>query len=149
MQRGSEPDAVTDTGDCVVIRGGDVEAGVTGLAYFVGISHETAGARRLCLQLVRVPPGGRANAHAHRDHETAVYVLEGEVVTWYGERLAQHMVTRAGDFGFIPPGVPHVPVNYGDVEAVAVIARSDPNTQETVIARPDLDGLSHLDDPPV
>jgi uncharacterized RmlC-like cupin family protein len=138
-----------DPEDCVVIHSGDAAAGVTGLAYFVGISRETAGARRLCLQLVRVPPGVRARAHAHTDHETAVYVLEGEVVTWYGDGLEQHMVTRAGDFAFIPPGVPHLPINYGDVEAVAVIARTDPNAQETVVARPDLDALTHIDHPPL
>jgi uncharacterized RmlC-like cupin family protein len=134
--------------DCVVVPSGRVEAGETGLDYFVGISAETAGSQRLCLQLVRVPPGGRAKAHLHEAHETALYVLEGKVVTWYGDGLERHMVTGAGDFGYIPAGVPHLPVNYGDIEAIAVIARTDPGAQESVVALPELDTLAHLLEPP-
>lgn len=135
-------------GDCVVVRAGEAETGVTGLGYFVGISRETAGASGLCLQLVRVPPGGRAAAHVHASHETAIYVLEGEVVTWYGPGLERHATTGPGDFVYIPAGVPHLPVNYGAVEAVAVSARTDPSAQEDVVALPDLDGLDHLGNPP-
>jgi uncharacterized RmlC-like cupin family protein len=132
----------------VVVRAGESEAGATGLDYFVGISVQTAGARRLCLQLVEIPPGGRASAHLHREHESALYVLEGEVVTWYGEQLEQHAVTRAGDFLFVPAGVPHLPANYESVAARAVLARSDPNAQESVFALPELDALPHLARPP-
>lgn len=134
--------------DCVVVRTGAAEPGATGLGYFVGICSETAGSQRLCLQLVRVPAGGRASAHAHAGHETALYVLEGEVVTWYGERLERSVVTGPGDFAYIPPGVPHLPANYGASEAVAVIARTDPHAQESVLPLPDLDGLPHLLEPP-
>jgi uncharacterized RmlC-like cupin family protein len=134
--------------ECVVVRAGESQAGATGLDYFVGISAETAGARRLCLQLVAIPPGARASAHLHVEHESALYVLEGEVVTWYGERLERHAVTSAGDFLFVPAGVPHLPVNYGTVAARAVLARSDPHAQESVVAIPELDGLPHLARPP-
>jgi uncharacterized RmlC-like cupin family protein len=133
---------------CVVIRSGVAVVGATGLDYFVGVSSESAGARRLCLQLVRIPAGARSTAHLHEEHETAVYVLEGEVVTWYGDRLEEHAVSRGGDFVFIPAGLPHLPVNYGDVEAVAVIARTDPHAQESVVALPELDSLPHLVSPP-
>ena len=34
--------------------------------------------------------------------------------------------------------------NYGSVDAVAVIARTDPNVQESVVAAPELDTLEHL-----
>lgn len=134
--------------DCVVVRSGSTEPGPTGLGYFVGVCSETAGSERLCLQLVRVPPGGRAKAHSHEGHETAVYVLEGEVVTWYGERLERWVVTGCGDFAYIPPAVPHVAANYAAVEAVAVIARTDPHAQESVVALPALDELPHLRNPP-
>jgi uncharacterized RmlC-like cupin family protein len=37
---------------------------------------------------------------------------------------------RAGDFMYIPPGIPHLPVNPSAThEARAVIARTDPNEQ--------------------
>jgi uncharacterized RmlC-like cupin family protein len=138
----------TEPAGCVVVRSGDAEAGSTGLGYVVGISTENAGAQGLCLQIVRVPPGGRARAHVHADHETAVYVLAGEIVTWYGDGLGESAVTGPGDFLYIPAGMPHLPVNYGDVEAAAVIARTDPNAQEDVVLLPELDGLPHLLDPP-
>ena len=32
----------------------------------------------------------------------------------------------------IPPGIPHLPVNRGDLTAVAVVARTDPHEQESV-----------------
>jgi uncharacterized RmlC-like cupin family protein len=133
---------------CVAVRSGEAAPGATGLGYFVGISTENAGAEGLCLQIVRIPPGGRAKAHLHDDHETAAYVLEGEVVTWYGPRLESHVLTSAGDFAYIPAGVPHLPVNYGARDAVAVIARTDANAQESVVALPELDGLPHLLEPP-
>jgi uncharacterized RmlC-like cupin family protein len=28
--------------------------------------------------MVTIPPGTRANAHLHQNHETAIYVLSGE-----------------------------------------------------------------------
>jgi uncharacterized RmlC-like cupin family protein len=133
---------------CIVIRPGDAATGATGLDYFVGVSRETTGSTRLCLQLVRIPAGARSTAHLHADHDTAVYVLEGEVVTWYGDRLEEHAVSNAGDFVFIPAGLPHLPVNYGAGEAVAVIARTDPHAQESVVALPELDRLPHLDSRP-
>jgi uncharacterized RmlC-like cupin family protein len=48
---------------------------------------------------------------------------------------------RAGDMLYIPAGVPHLPANLGDEPAVAVIARTDPNEQESVVLRPDLEAL--------
>jgi uncharacterized RmlC-like cupin family protein len=140
---------MTPDADCVVVRAGARSSGATGLDYLAGITHESAGAAGLCLELVRVPPGARARAHYHERHETALYVLEGEVVTWYGSALERHVVTGPGDFAYIPPGVPHAPANYGGVEAVAVLARTDPHAQESVVPLPDLDDLVHLGAPPV
>jgi uncharacterized RmlC-like cupin family protein len=134
---------VTDR--CVVIRREPAAGGAaTGLDYVVGISEATAGARGLCLQLVTIPPGARANAHLHDEHESAAYVLSGEVVTWFGDGLAEHVVAREGDFVYIPSGVPHLPVNYGSTPATALVARTDPREQESVRALPELDGLPHL-----
>ena len=42
---------------------------------------------------------------------------------------------------YIPAGVPHLPGNPYDETCVAVIARTDPNEQESVVLRPDLDDL--------
>ena len=104
------------------------------LPYFVGISAATAGAKGLSMSLVIVPPGGAAEPHLHQGFETAIYVLKGRVETRYGPMLKQSVVNEAGDFIFIPPDIPHQPVNLSATEpAHAIIARNDPNEQENVI----------------
>jgi len=104
------------------------------LPNFVGISAETAGARALSMNLVIIPPGAAAEPHFHKGFESAVYVLEGRVETRYGPGLKESVITEAGDFLFIPPDVPHQPVNLSQTEpARAVVVRNDPNEQEHVI----------------
>ncbi len=128
---------------CTVIHPRETGGSKQGLTYFAGVSAESAGARGLCLHLVTIPPGGRARAHLHEGHETALYVLSGESEMWYGEGLREHLVARAGDFVFIPTGVPHLPANRSRTDpCVAVIARTDPNEQESVVLLPELDALA-------
>ena len=88
----------------------------------------------------RFPPGGRAKAHLHEEHETALYVLSGESGMWYGDQLQEYVVLKAGDFCHIPARVPHLPSNLSQTEpCVAVIARTDPNEQESVVLLPELE----------
>ena len=127
---------------CTLVRSGETYAGKQDLSYFSGISAESAGAQALCLHLVTIPPGGRARAHLHEHHESAVYVLTGAVEVWHGEGLREHMVAQPGDFIYIPAGVPHLPINLSQTEpCTAVIARTDPNEQESVVLLPELDAL--------
>ena len=94
------------------------------------------------MQIVTIPPGGRAKAHKHDGHETAIYILSGESGMWYGERLKEHLFARAGHFVYIPAGMPHLPYNLSTTEScVAVIARTDPNEQESGVLLPELDGI--------
>ena len=61
---------------------------------------------------------------------------------WWGERLEHHLVSRAGEFVYIPANVPHLPYNPSATETcVAVIARTDPNEQESVVLLPELDAI--------
>ena len=130
---------------CVLVQAGEPAEGRTRVTYAAGISAGTAGARGLCLQLASLAPGARAYAHRHDEHESAAYVIEGEMVMWFGEQLEHKLVARPGDFIYIPNGVPHLVINGSDSEpAVAVLARTDPNEQEDVTALPDLDALKHL-----
>lgn len=104
------------------------------LPYFVGISSATAGARSLAMNIVCIPPGAAAEPHVHRGYETAIYLLEGRVLTRYGPGLARSTINEAGDFLYIPAGVPHQPVNLSDTEpARAIVARTDANEQESVV----------------
>jgi uncharacterized RmlC-like cupin family protein len=124
---------------CRLIRPGNAYDGKQGLTYFEGIATQTVGSQGICMHLLTVPPGKRAKAHMHESHETAIYVLSGEVHTWFGDQLEQHAVTRAGDLFYIPAGVPHLPANLSSEPATAVIARTDPNEQESVVLLPHLD----------
>ena len=105
-----------------------------GLPNFVGVSAATTGARGLCMNMVIIPPGGKAEAHYHDGFETAIYLLQGRVETLYGEGLRQSVINEAGDFIFIPPNVPHQPANLSQTEpAIAIITRNDPKEQESVV----------------
>jgi uncharacterized RmlC-like cupin family protein len=128
-----------DQDTCRVVRGESSYKGRQGLTYFAGISAESVGSRGLCMHLLRMPPGARAKAHLHEAHETAIHVLSGQAGMWYGERLEHHLTVQPGDYLYIPAGVPHLPYNPGPDEAVAVLSRTDPNEQESVVLCPDLD----------
>ncbi len=103
------------------------------LPNFVGISEETAGASAISMNMVIIPPGGRADPHVHKGYESAIYVMEGEVETRYGVGLKKSVINKAGDFLFIPADVPHQPVNLSKTNrAVAIVSRNDANEQESV-----------------
>ncbi|MBC8074577.1 MAG: cupin domain-containing protein [Chloroflexales bacterium] len=126
---------------CQVVRPSARYDGKQGLTYDAGISAESVGAQHLCMHLLTIPPGARARAHLHQQHETAIYVLSGAAEMWYGAQLEQHCVIRAGELLFIPAGVPHLPFNPYNEPTTAVLARSDPNEQESVLLLPDLEPL--------
>jgi uncharacterized RmlC-like cupin family protein len=110
-----------------------------GLQYTVGVSAESVGAQAIHMQLLTIPPGGRAYAHKHATHETAIYAISGDSCVWHGPHLEHHSVVRPGDFFYTPADVPHLPYNPSATEAVlAVIPRTDPNEQESVGLLPEL-----------
>ena len=119
--------------DCVVIRAGKPFSGLQGLSYFEGVSAESAGAKALCMHLLEMPPGAEARPHLHEAHETAILVLDGRARMRYGEGLSQELEVASGDFLYIPPGMPHQPFNASDEPCRAVLARTDPNEQESVV----------------
>lgn len=127
--------------DCVKLRPGSAYEGKQGFSYFAGIAKETVGSSGLCMHVLRVPPGGRAKAHKHATHETAIYVISGHARMYWGDRLEHVMDTAPGDMIYIPADVPHLPFNDGSEEAVAVIARTDPHEQESVVLLPELEAL--------
>ena len=127
---------------CKVIRSQEVYKGKQDFTYRKGVTAENTGSRGLSLHLLNIPPGGRSKAHLHEDHESAVYVISGKSGMWYGDSLEQHASVNSGDFVYIPPGVPHLPYNASDTETcTAVIARTDPNEQESVRLLPELDQI--------
>jgi len=105
------------------------------LPNFVGVSEQTAGAKSISMNMVIIPPGAKAEPHMHKNFETAIYLLKGRVKTLYGPGLRESVINEAGDFVYIPAGVPHQPINLSDSEtAQAIVARNDANEQESVVA---------------
>jgi uncharacterized RmlC-like cupin family protein len=126
---------------CQKLRPSGTYDGKQGFSYFEGIARETTGAQAICMHLLTIPPGGRAKAHKHANHETAIYVLEGAARMYWGERLEHVMDTEPGDLVYIPADVPHLPFNPSSATVRAVVARTDPHEQESVILLPDLESL--------
>ena len=127
--------------DCRKIRPTGLYAGKQGFTYNEGVSAESSGAQAICMHLLTIPPGGRARAHKHTTHETAIFMIAGTTTMFWGDRLQHRMDTEAGDLIYIPADMPHLPVNLGTGPATAVIARTDPNEQESVTLLPELEGL--------
>ena len=120
---------------CKIVRRGRGEGfhGKQGLNYFSGISAESAGSQAICMHLLVMPPGAEAKPHYHEAHETAIYMLEGASEFRHGPNLENLDRVEAGDFIYIPAGVPHQPFNPTDKPARALIARTDPSEQESVV----------------
>jgi uncharacterized RmlC-like cupin family protein len=138
----SVPTSQSTPAACSLMRAGEQFTGKQGLQYAVGISAESVGSQAIHMQLLSIPPQGRAKAHKHATHETAIYVMSGEGHVWHGERLEHHSIVKPGDFFYIPADVPHLPYNPSETETVvAVIARTDPNEQESVVLLPELEGI--------
>lgn len=127
----------SSSADIVTVRPDEAESSKQGLPIFPGISGKTAGAVGISMLRVVIPPGGAAKAHIHKGYETAVYLLQGQVETRYGPGLSKSVINSAGDFIFIPADVPHQPRNLSTTEpAIAIVARTDPNEQESVVPYP-------------
>lgn len=118
---------------CKVIRGDSTFHGKQGLDYFSGVSAESATSEGICMHMVVIPPGAVAKAHYHANHETAIFQLEGSTSFHHGPNLEFTDVVHEGDYVYIPAGVPHQPFNPTDKVARAIIARTDPNEQESVV----------------
>jgi uncharacterized RmlC-like cupin family protein len=127
------------SGTCKVVQAGKSFIGKQGFSYAPAISAETVGANAIHMQLLTVPPGGRAKAHKHEKHETAIYGISGVAGMYYGERLEHHLTLKPGEFLYIPADMPHLPYNISKTEpTIAIIARTDPNEQESVVLLPEL-----------
>jgi uncharacterized RmlC-like cupin family protein len=74
--------------------------------------------------LVRTEPGVASGWHHHGDHDTSVYVVEGNVRVEYGPAGALSAAAGPGDFIHIPKHVVHREVNAGPTPSQEIITRS-------------------------
>ncbi|MBS1702579.1 MAG: cupin domain-containing protein [Armatimonadetes bacterium] len=118
---------------CRIVRKQESFHGKQGLDYFAGVSAESTGSEAICMHMLVMPPGASAKPHFHESHETAIYLLSGVTEFKHGPNLEFCDRVEAGEYVYIPAGVPHQPYNPGTEPAVAIIARTDPNEQESVV----------------
>jgi uncharacterized RmlC-like cupin family protein len=126
---------------CRLIRSGRAYQGRQGLTYLAGLTGETAGSRGLCMTMAVLPPGARAKTHLHQGVETAVYVIDGEASMYWGDRLEELLVARAGEYVYVPPDTPHLVMNRSAAECRAVVAHSSASDQDGIVMLPELDGI--------
>lgn len=111
-----------------------------GSDYRAGVSAETTGSQVIWLGLMALPPGGRTKAHVHEHHETALYMMSGDVLElWTGDELEHCEAVRPGDFVYIPANVLHVGVNRSTAPAIFVGSRNEATAQESMILHPEMD----------
>ena len=130
-----------DQPTCKVIRPGGEYQGLQGLTYVSGLTGATTGSRAICMTLVTLPPGARAKTHLHHGIETAVYVIEGETGMFFGARLAQRLIARAGEYLYVPADMPHLVLNHSDGICRAIVAHTSPDDQAGIVLLPELDAL--------
>jgi len=113
-----------------VVRAG-TEGGPTaqteGMVRPAGVDRTATSASKVWMGRVTAAPGSSSGPHHHGEAETAAYVLAGRMRIYYGEGFAEHVDLEAGDFVFVPPGVPHVEANEGDEPAELLACRSPDN----------------------
>ena len=123
-----------------VVRAVQEYTGAQGPRYGGGVSAESVGSTGLWFGKVTIGPGGRTKPHLHEQHETAILVLSGSCLVYSGHDLSTREQVGPGEYIYIPASVSHVAVNASATEPlVAVIARTDPNEQESVVLQPELE----------
>jgi uncharacterized RmlC-like cupin family protein len=86
--------------------------------------------------LVRTKPGVASGWHHHGDHDTAVYVVEGNVRIEFGPGGAQALEAGPGDFIHIPQQLVHREVNAGSTTSQEIITRSGTGPLTVNVAGP-------------
>ena len=107
-------------------------AQTSGMRRYAGISGATVGSEKLWLGQAHVAPGLTSANHHHGESETGIYVVSGTPeFVFLEDGVERRLVTKPGDYVFVPPFVPHREENpFPDEEAVVVLARS---TQDAVV----------------
>jgi uncharacterized RmlC-like cupin family protein len=103
----------------------------------IGVSHDTTGSANIYSAIVITVPGGKTDAHHHAECKTAIYVLKGQALYRFGEKL-EHLVTAAaGDFVYIPAHAIHTEENLSESEELHVlVTRNCPGPKTIVVPHP-------------
>jgi uncharacterized RmlC-like cupin family protein len=124
-----------------VVGPGQTYIGKQGFTYGAGASSETVGAEHICMNVLPMPDGRRANAHYHRGVETISYLLEGHCAVYYGENLECRVDVRHGEQIYIPADVPHAPSNESGAACTWIVVHASGSDQDGIVLLPHLDDV--------
>jgi uncharacterized RmlC-like cupin family protein len=107
-------------------------AQTAGMSRMAALSGETVGSRAIWMGETHVAPGASSGPHHHGESETGIYVVAGHPEFVYSEEGREvRILTKPGDYVYVPPFVHHIESNANsEEEAVVVIART---TQEAIV----------------
>ena len=113
-----------------LVKPGTKYEGAQGVTYDAGVSRHTAGAEKICMNVLPMPSGAKAKPHFHRGIETIAYMLEGECTVFHGPTLEYQTLVKQGEQIFIPDDVPHAPCNLSDKKCVWIVVHSSGDDQD-------------------
>ena len=113
--------------------------GAKGVTYDPGVSRNTTGAEKVCMNVLPMPPGAKAKPHYHKGIDTIAYMLKGECTVFHGKKLESQISVTRGEQIFIPNDVPHAPCNLSENECVWVVVHSSADHQDALFRTEDLD----------
>ncbi len=122
-----------------VVKPGQTYVGKQGFTYGAGVSTETVGAKKVCMNVLPMPPGAVAKAHYHKGIETIAYLLEGECALYYGGELEKRIQFHQGEQAFVGADVPHAPCNDSGRPCVWIVVHSSGSDQDGIVLLPELD----------
>ena len=94
-----------------LIKPGETYLGAQGVTYNSGVSRNTAGSQKVCMNVLPMPPGVHSIPHIHKEIETIAYLLEGDCTLFHGNKLEKQTSVKKGEQIFIPENVPYTPFN--------------------------------------
>ena len=121
-----------------LVKPGTKYEGAQGVTYNAGVSRNTAGAEKVCMNVLPMPPGVHSVPHIHKEIETIAYLLEGECTLFHGDNLEHQTLVRQGEQIFIPENVPHAPFNQSENDCIWVVVHSSGDDQDELISMPEL-----------
>ena len=127
--------------EAAVISPGKTYVGKQGITYGAGASAETVGAKGVCMNVMPMPPGAVAKVHYHKGIETIAYMLSGECVVYYGDRLSKSFVVKEGEQCYLAADVPHAPRNESENPCTWIVVHSSGSDQAGIVMLPELDEL--------
>ena len=122
-----------------LIKPGETYLGAQGVTYNSGVSRNTAGSQKVCMNVLPMPPGVHSIPHIHKEIETIAYLLEGECTLFHGNKLEKQTLVKKGEQIFIPENVPHAPFNQSSNECIWVVVHSSGDDQDELVRTTELD----------